>query len=68
MRTRTSTVQVRGQALAALRSDLDLAKLELERNRVLFERRVVGERHRIGRLDGVWRNVVAIERRSTVAG
>jgi membrane fusion protein (multidrug efflux system) len=44
MRTRTSTVMVREKALAALRSDLDLAKLELERNWSLFERRVAGER------------------------
>jgi membrane fusion protein, multidrug efflux system len=44
MRTRTSTVTVRAKALAALRSDLDLAKLELERNWSLFERRVAGER------------------------
>jgi membrane fusion protein (multidrug efflux system) len=44
MRTRTSTVMVREKALAALKSDLDLAKLELERNWSLFERRVAGER------------------------
>jgi membrane fusion protein (multidrug efflux system) len=44
MRTRTSAVQVRAKALAALQSDLDLAKLELERNRSLFERRVANER------------------------
>jgi membrane fusion protein, multidrug efflux system len=44
MRTRTSAVQVREQALAATQSDLDLAKLELERNRSLFERRVANER------------------------
>ena len=44
MRTRTSTVVVREKALAALKSDLDLAKLELERNRALFERRVANER------------------------
>ena len=43
-RTRTSAVQVREQALAALQSDLDLAKLELERNRSLFARRVANER------------------------
>ena len=44
MRTRTSTVMVREKALAALKSDLDLARLELERNRALFERRVANER------------------------
>jgi membrane fusion protein, multidrug efflux system len=44
MRTRSSTVTVREQALAALKSDLELAKLELERNWSLFERRVAGER------------------------
>ena len=44
MRTRTSNVTVRAKALAALRSDLDFAKLELERNRVLFAGRVVNER------------------------
>lgn len=44
MRTRTSTVVVREKALAALKSDLDLARLELERNRALFERRVANER------------------------
>ena len=44
MRTRTSTVVVREKALAALRSDLDLARLELDRNRALFERRVANER------------------------
>ncbi len=43
-RTRTSAVQVREQALAALQSDLDLAKLELERNRSLFARHVANER------------------------
>jgi membrane fusion protein, multidrug efflux system len=43
-KTRTSAVQVREQALAATQSDLDLAKLELERNRALFANRVVGER------------------------
>jgi L-amino acid N-acyltransferase YncA len=30
--------------------------------------RVIGVRHRIGQLDGVWRDVVSLERRSTVAG
>ena len=44
MRTRTSTVTAREKALAALKSDLDLARLELERNWSLFERRVAGER------------------------
>ena len=43
-RTRTSVVTVREKALAAMKSDLDLARLELERNRSLFERHVVGER------------------------
>ncbi len=44
MRTRTSGVTVREKALAALRADLDFAKLELERARVLFASRVVNER------------------------
>ena len=44
MRTRTSNVTVREKALGALRADLDFAKLELERNRVLFASRVVNER------------------------
>ncbi|MFI4998703.1 MAG: HlyD family secretion protein [Reyranellales bacterium] len=44
MRTRTSGVSARESALAALQSDLDFAKLELERNRALFERRVINER------------------------
>ena len=44
MRTRTSAVTVKEKALAALRSDLDLARLELERNKSLFERRVANER------------------------
>ncbi|MDP2377121.1 HlyD family secretion protein [Reyranella sp.] len=44
MRTRTSNVTVREKALAALSADLDFAKLELERNRVLFAGRVVNER------------------------
>jgi len=43
-RTRTSAVTVKEKALAALRSDLDLARLELERNKSLFERRVANER------------------------
>jgi membrane fusion protein, multidrug efflux system len=44
MRTRTSAVTVKEKALAALRSDLDLARLELERNKSLFERKVANER------------------------
>ncbi len=44
MRTRTSNVTVREKALGALRADLDFAKLELDRNRVLFASRVVNER------------------------
>ncbi|MSP75428.1 MAG: HlyD family secretion protein [Rhodospirillaceae bacterium] len=44
MRTRTSSVMVREKALAALRADLDFAKLELERTRVLFASRVTNER------------------------
>lgn len=43
-RTRTSAVQVREKALAALKADLDLARLELDRNVALFERRVINER------------------------
>jgi membrane fusion protein (multidrug efflux system) len=43
-RTRTSAVEVRQKALEALQSDFDLARLELERQRSLFERRVIGER------------------------
>jgi membrane fusion protein, multidrug efflux system len=43
-RTRTSAVEVRQKALAALQSDLDLARLELDRSRSLFERKVIGER------------------------
>ena len=43
-RTRTATVHVREKALAAMKSDLDLAKLELERNRSLFASRVINER------------------------
>lgn len=37
----------------------------------LFERkgfRIVGRRERLGELDGVWRDVVLLERRSNVAG
>ena len=44
VRTRTSAVTVKEKALAALRADLDLARLELERNKSLFERRVANER------------------------
>jgi membrane fusion protein, multidrug efflux system len=44
MRTRTSAVTVKEKALAALHSDLDLARLELERNKSLFDRRVANER------------------------
>ncbi len=43
-KTRTATVRVREQALAAMQSDLDLAKLELDRNRSLFASRVINER------------------------
>ncbi|HYC66309.1 MAG TPA: HlyD family secretion protein [Reyranellaceae bacterium] len=44
MRTRTSSVAASEKALAALKSDLDLARLELDRNRSLYQGRVVGER------------------------
>lgn len=44
MRTRTSTVAASEKAQAALKSDLDLARLELERNRSLFQGRVINER------------------------
>lgn len=44
MRTRTSGVTVKEKALAALKSDLELARLELERNRSLFDRHVANER------------------------
>lgn len=44
MRTRTSSVTVREKALAALRADLDFAKLELDRGRTLFSTRVINER------------------------
>lgn len=44
MRTRTSNVTVREKALAALRADLDFAKLELDRSRSLFASRVINER------------------------
>ncbi|CAN5688748.1 HlyD family secretion protein [soil metagenome] len=43
-RTRTSAVDVRQKALATTKSDLDLAKLELERTRSLFSSRVINER------------------------
>ena len=43
-RTRTSAVEAREKALAATQSDLDLARLELERSRSLFASRVVNER------------------------
>ena len=43
-KTRGSIVQVRANALSALKSDLDLSKLELERNRSLFASKVVNER------------------------
>ena len=44
MRTRTSIITVREKALAALRADLDFAKLELDRSRTLFASRVINER------------------------
>lgn len=44
LRTRSSGVMVREKALAALKSDLDLARLELERNRTLYQTRVINER------------------------
>ena len=44
MRTRTSGVTVKEKAIAALKSDLELARLELERNRSLFDRHVANER------------------------
>lgn len=44
MRTRTSNVTVREKALGALRTDLDFAKLELDRSRQLFATRVINER------------------------
>ena len=44
MRTRTSNITVREKALAALRADLDFAKLELERSRTLFGSKVINER------------------------
>jgi membrane fusion protein (multidrug efflux system) len=44
VRTRTSVITVREKALAALRADLDFAKLELERSRTLFASKVINER------------------------
>jgi len=44
LRTRSSGVMVREKALAALKSDLDLARLELERNKTLYQTRVINER------------------------
>ncbi len=44
MRTRTSIITVREKALAALRADLDFARLELERSRTLFAGKVINER------------------------
>jgi membrane fusion protein (multidrug efflux system) len=44
MRTRTSGVVVREKARAALQSDLDFAKLELDRAKSLFATRVINER------------------------
>lgn len=44
VRTRTSAVTVKEKALAALHADLDLARLELERNKSLYDRRVANER------------------------
>jgi membrane fusion protein (multidrug efflux system) len=43
-RTRTSAVLVRERALAAMKSDMDFAKNELERQWSLYERRVSNER------------------------
>jgi L-amino acid N-acyltransferase YncA len=43
----------------------NLASIELHRK---FGFRVVGTRHHIGRMDGVWRDTVLLERRSTVVG
>jgi membrane fusion protein (multidrug efflux system) len=42
--TRGSAITARKKALAAVDADLALAKTELERNRALFERKVVNER------------------------
>src|SRR5437660_4303416 len=44
IKTRTSGVAVRDKAREALQSDLDFAKLELERTRKLFATRVVNEK------------------------
>ena len=44
MRTRRSGVTVKEKALAALKTDLELARLELERNRSLYDRHVANER------------------------
>jgi membrane fusion protein (multidrug efflux system) len=44
MNTRTQNLAASEKALAAIKSDLDLARLEQARNLSLFERRVIGER------------------------
>lgn len=44
MRTRTSGVTVREKARQALQSDLDFARLELDRAKALFATRVINER------------------------
>ena len=44
IRTRTSGVTVKEKAIEALKSDLELARLELDRNRSLFDRHVANER------------------------
>ena len=44
MKTQTSGVTVREKARQALKSDLDFAKLELDRTKTLFATRVVNER------------------------
>lgn len=44
MRTQTSGVTVRDKARQALQSDLDFARLELERSKTLFASRVINER------------------------
>jgi membrane fusion protein (multidrug efflux system) len=44
VRTRTSAVTVKEKALAALQADLELARLELDRNKSLYDRRVANER------------------------
>lgn len=43
-RTRASAVEVRESAIGALKSDLDLARLELQRTRSLFASKVINER------------------------